>query len=68
MDDAFEKIQDFTAFILIYTVLLFALGIAYGVYFAKGEQLWYPVYLLMLLLAWKVLKDAGRSKKKKEEK
>ncbi|MEM3411749.1 MAG: hypothetical protein QW735_02230 [archaeon] len=69
IDKFFDKIADFVTFFICYTIVVFILGEFYGIWFgmANSEFVWYPIYLLFIVLLYKVLKDyskqSGKSKK-----
>jgi hypothetical protein len=58
-----EGLHHLVAFVILYTIAVFALGSFYGGFYAKGEAIWYPVYLLFLALFIYVLKEAMKPRK-----
>lgn len=64
LDDVLDKIKDFASFFVIYTAVVFILGMFYAGYSQGrgGDFFWYPFYFLLIALAWKALKDMGKGK------
>lgn len=64
LDDVLDKIKDFASFFVIYTAVVFILGMFYAGYAQGrgGDFFWYPIYFLLIALAWKALKDMGKGK------
>ncbi|GEM_PF-3445909 len=63
-----EGMEHLVAFVILYTIGVFAIGSFYGAYLSKGESTWYPVYLLFIGLVIYVIREAARPKKKEEKK
>lgn len=58
VDDIWDAIEDVAAFFIISFLIVFALGIFWGIQFQGTEKLWWPIYLLFVALSIKVGKDA----------
>ena len=64
LDDLFDKIEHFISFFIIYSVIVFVLGVWFGTSFKAKEIVWYPVYILIIALFLKVVIDVQAGKKK----
>ena len=68
LNDLVETVEDVATAVLGFVLAVFVLGAWYGSIFSGKQALWYPLYLFVLVLVLKLLKDLlTRGGKKKEK-
>ncbi len=65
LTELINKIEDVTLFFISYTLIVFIAGEFVGVIYSSSEAFWYPMYLLLIVMIFKILIDFERKAKKK---
>lgn len=61
INDIFDAVEDLVSFFIIYSLILFCLGIFWGAMQQGTEVMWWPIYLLFIALFIKTAKDLATS-------
>ena len=68
INELVETVEDIATAVIGTVLLVFTVGAWYGSIFANQPQLWYPLYMFIVLLVLKLIKDlmvrVGRKKEK----
>ncbi len=61
--DIWNAIEDVVTFFVVSFLLVFILGVIWGIHFQGTEFLWWPIYLLFVIMLIKAGKDMTKKKK-----